>query len=520
LNYDSQVNQRLKLAANCLFLILAAFAFPSFAQETNDTASEPFSPAPYRVGERLTYNVSFSNFNSAAHVELLVAARGTFFGREALQLKSHVETTGVVNAALFAINNDYVTYVDPANGLPFHSEQVIRESSRTAETAAEFNSAGAGNPAKRRAGIFGNFDFVGAIYRLRALPLSDGSSNTVFVKNGALNYQVELRVTGHELVRTSTGSANAIVSEVRVRSDSGGNSYNLKAYFSSEQRHVPLLVIARLSVGELRIELAGSSFVASPAPTPLATPIISQGPQPGIPRVIPPASGNDVADLKDLPFKVGERLNYRVYLPNIPAPVATATFQVRARSRYFDHDGLFLTVTAQTTNALQKLFVASDTMSSYVDPKSLLPFRTEVALNQGRTRVANKLTINQDYGTVTTETGEKIEIPIGTHDYLSYFYVLRTFDLTIGKSSPLSILVDNRPKTLVITPLSRETVQLGSQSIPAIQISLTTDDAQRDKFQLRGWVSADKRRLPLRLTAMTELGLLRADLDIITLTPQ
>jgi hypothetical protein len=73
---------------------------------------------------------------------------------------------------------------------------------------------------------------------------------------------------------------------------------------------------------------------------------------------------------------------------------------------------------------------------------------------------------------------------------------------------------------LVITPLSRETVQLGSQSIPAIQISLTTDDAQSDKFQLRGWVSADKRRLPLRLTAMTELGLLRADLDIITLTPQ
>ena len=73
---------------------------------------------------------------------------------------------------------------------------------------------------------------------------------------------------------------------------------------------------------------------------------------------------------------------------------------------------------------------------------------------------------------------------------------------------------------LFITALKREIVQLGSQSIPAIQISLTTDDALGDKYQLRGWISDDKRRLPLRLTAVTELGLVRADLAIIPVTTQ
>jgi hypothetical protein len=68
--------------------------------------------------------------------------------------------------------------------------------------------------------------------------------------------------------------------------------------------------------------------------------------------------------------------------------------------------------------------------------------------------------------------------------------------------------------------LKRETVQLGSQSIPAIQLSLTTDDAQSDKFQLRAWISDDKRRLPLRLTAVTQLGVVRADLAIIPVTNQ
>jgi len=99
------VKQRLKLpVVFSSIVLLAALAVSSSAQRASDPTALGFSPAPYRVGERLTYNVSFSNFVSAAHIELLVAARGNFFGREAIQLKGHIETTGMVNAALFAVN--------------------------------------------------------------------------------------------------------------------------------------------------------------------------------------------------------------------------------------------------------------------------------------------------------------------------------------------------------------------------------------------------------------------------------
>jgi hypothetical protein len=523
LNYDSEVTQRLKLAAACLLLVLGAFVLPISAQQTDDLTSQPFSPAPYKVGERLTYNVSFSSFISAAHVELLVAARGTFFGRESIQLKGHVETNGVVNAALFAINNDYISYVDPATGLPFRSEQTIREASRVAETAADFNQpAGtAAIPSKRTGEIQGTYDFLSAIYRLRALPLTNGSAYALSVRSDNQNFQLEVRVTGREVIKTNVGSFNAIVSQVRVKNDSQGNGYVMKAYFSDDQRHVPVLTIVRVSAGEIRAELAGSGFVATPpapaAPNPTPGAVTSP---PRSPLVIPGQPVSDDSGLEDLPFKVGEQLNYQVFLPNIPAAVATAAFQVRAHSKYFDHDGLLFTVTAQTTNALQKLFAASDTMSSYVDPKTLLPFHTEFSFNEGRRRFTGKLAINQDYGTATTEKGERIEIPIGTHDYLSYFYLVRTLNITPPKRNAISILVNNKPKTLFITALKRESVQLGTQTIPAIQISLTTDDAQGDKYQIRGWISDDKRRLPLRLTAVTELGPVRADLAIIPVTPQ
>lgn len=516
------MTQRLKFASACIVLVLGVLVFSSSAQQTTQTTSQPLSPSPYQVGERLTYNVSFSNFISAAHVEMLVSGRGMFFGREGIQLKGHVETNGVVNAALFAINNDYITYVDSISGLPYHGQQIVRETTRTLETAADFNQpAGtAAIPARITNGFPGTYDLFSALYRIRSLPLKSGEKYTLSVRHANQNFQIDVRVNGQEVIRTNVGSFNTIVTQLRLKSDDG-DSYTSTVHFSDDQRHVPVLAVTRVRTGEITAELAGSGFVATapaPPPSPTPTPTPTPGSTPRPPLVIPPAPKED--DLVGLPFKVGEQLNYQIFLPNIKAPIATASFHVEARSKYFDHDGFRFTLSAQTTNALQKLFVANDSMISYVDPKTLLPFHTEFTFSEGRNRLANKLTFNQDYGTVTGEKGERTEIPIGTHDYLSYFYLVRTFNLASGKRNAISLLVNNKPKTIFVTVLRREAIQVGLQNIPSISVSLTTDDPQADKFELRAWISDDKRRLPLRLTAVTDLGPIRADLAIIPVTPQ
>src|SRR5947209_14770922 len=74
---------------------------------------------PFQPGEKLTYTVTFSSFAPAAHVELFVAGRGTYFNREGVELRAHVATVEAVRAALLSINNDYVAYVDPPTGHPF-----------------------------------------------------------------------------------------------------------------------------------------------------------------------------------------------------------------------------------------------------------------------------------------------------------------------------------------------------------------------------------------------------------------
>jgi len=103
-------------------------------------------------------------------------ARGNFYDRDAIQLRAHLETTGVINVALFAINNDYMTYIDPETGLPFRSQETARDAMTSAAASHDFTQS-AGNeaiPPKVRA-LGGTFDFLSAFYRARALPLTDGA---------------------------------------------------------------------------------------------------------------------------------------------------------------------------------------------------------------------------------------------------------------------------------------------------------------------------------------------------------
>jgi hypothetical protein len=492
-----------------LTILLLALVFPMFAQEKE--APLAFAQSPYRVGERLTYNVSFSNFPSAAHVEVEVVSRGVHFGREAVQLRAHVETTGVVNVALFAINNDYITYVDPSTGLPFRSEETARDAIKSADSVQDFNQP-AGNeaiPPKQK--FPGTYDLVSAFYRARALPLASGGVYNFSVRGEGVEYQAELRVTGREVVRTNVGSFPAIVTQIRV---SNSSIRNLKVYFTDDEGHVPVLMTARVKAGVLTAELAGSEIVKPPDEAPPVKPPIVAAPAPmPTPSLPPPLSEN-------LPFKLGEQLNYQVFIGSSNTVLGQASFQVRGHSRYFDRDGVFLTVTAQTTGAAARLFVARDQIDSYIDPKALLPYRTVMNIMEGQRRLIQTLTWNQDTGTATTDRGARLEVPAGTHDYLSFFYALRTFNLNPKKRSVISVLVENKPKTLFVESQQRESIQLGNRKVPAIALSLTTDDPQPDKYQFRMWVSDDRQRLPLRVTCNTKLGPLRAELAILATTSQ
>jgi hypothetical protein len=516
------------LAALCLCAAVSG-------QGRADATNAPFSQAPYRVGERLTYTVSFSNFPTAAHVETYVAARGQLLGREGVELHGHVETIGVVSAALLALNVNQTAFVDPNTGLPYRVLQSLVQNARVRDVAQDYN-APLGDAALAQGHDLnvgaGTFDFLSALFRLRALPLAPGATYALGVRQNETVYDAEVKVTGRETLKTNVGSSNTLVAEVRVRGNKEADDYRVRIYLTDDERHVPVLISARHRAGEIRIELASAEFVggtqdpsasASPTPTPAdpgirlppgqqannpprATPTPAATPTPGAAPVAPPA---------DLPFKPGEQLNFNFFLGPNAQPAGSASFLVRPRARYFNREGLLLTANLQSAGAVQTLFPVSDQVNSYVDATSLLPFRTELTLAEGKRRARFVVSADQQGGAALFEDGTRVEVPFGTHDLLSVFYALRSFDLTPGKRNSVSLLLNKRPRVLFITALRTAPLQLGGQNIPAVELALTTSDPAGDRLGLRLWVSTDKRRLPLRITAVTPLGPVRADLAII-----
>lgn len=516
--YHAKVRPILKFSQKFASIAALAFVFITAPAQQNETATLPFNAAAYRVGERLTYDVSFAQFVSAAHVELLVAGRGKYFDRDGIQLRAHVETSGVVNVALLGINNDYTTYIDAMSGLPYRSQQVVREAGRTSEAANDYNQpAGtAAIPAKLRAGEFpGTFDLLSAVYRLRAMPLSEGVAYSMTVRNEAQDYQADVKIVGRALIKTNVGSFNTLVAKVTAK-----NSHldNIRIYLSEDEWHVPVRIEAKLSDGQLRAELAASELTGSAAaaatPTPQITPRQTDGTataNPTSPPTRPISAGEPPLNF---PFKVGEDLNYQVYLGNVAQPVGSIQFVVASRGRYFNRDGLLFSVTAQTTGTGARAYFVNDKFSSYVDPETLVPFRTEMNIAEGTWRTTRGYNIDQDRGAVTTDNRQRIEIPVGTHDLISLIYAIRTFDLSPLKRNAISILAIDQPRTLFVTSQRRETIELGGQKISALLLTLTSDDGTADRLQLRLWIGDDARHLPLRITAMTPLGSARADLVI------
>lgn len=427
--------KKLTLCAVTTAVVLALCAFaPTQAQTRVAVTTAPFSATVYRVGERLTYNVSYSQFTTAAHVELFVAGMNTGNGRTGVELRAQVETSGVVAAAIYSINNEYISIVDPATGLPFRSQLIIREAGSVALP---------GEPPPPLT-VFSNrpntFDLLSAIYRLRALPPpTEGAAYRLSVANGEEQFNAEVRAEGKEVVRTSVGSFNCTVLSVRAPDNRQADDLRLRVYISDDAQRLPVRVTARINSGLIRADLASISLESEPSPAeapapPRPTPTPPVAAQPGVGNASPALTG-------DLPFAVGEQLNYQVYLGGGQQPLATLAYQVRPRARYFGRDGLLITATAQTNELGNRLFVINDQISSYVNPATLLPFRTEVRLQEGRRRVNTTLTVEQDRGTAVSDKGQRIEIPVGTHDLVSVLYAMRSFDLRPRKRNAVSLLI-------------------------------------------------------------------------------
>jgi hypothetical protein len=285
---------------------------------------------------------------------------------------------------------------------------------------------------------------------------------------------------------------------------------------------------ARLSFGEVRAELTSVTF-ATTASAPLAklvTPTDEAGAMPpaGVPGGAQSSNGHNLTNggnkittggsttppvpERNLPFNVGERLNYDISWGGF-ASVGKASFEVRQQGMLGKHRVLELFGEATSVGAARTLITVNDQLSSFVQVDSLLPVRTDLRLREGKRSKQTSATYDWSKNEVSLSSGTNTEIRPGTLDLVSLFYAVRAADLKIGSSRDFFFLdANHRLQTVTIRVVKQETISGPMGARDSLQLDVLAPEPAR-LLLAQVWISNDARRLPLYLVTRTRFGELR-----------
>ncbi|MDQ3062464.1 MAG: DUF3108 domain-containing protein, partial [Acidobacteriota bacterium] len=122
------------------FLAVNAFQFFQIASSAqNQIKVQTLSPpAPLRIGERLTYNISFEKFNNAAYAEIYAVSRGKLGEKDAVEIRSKIKTSELVSAAFYLLDETRTTYASSDLGLPLYTRKTSNTGVSPKETVGNF----------------------------------------------------------------------------------------------------------------------------------------------------------------------------------------------------------------------------------------------------------------------------------------------------------------------------------------------------------------------------------------------
>lgn len=469
------------------------------------------------VGERLTFNVSWASFVTAARLELEVMDRGAFFGQEGYQLRTRVETVGYARSLLADVDNQYSAYVDAKTLLPYRLENSTRQGSRKSEELVVFDqqrnsvrySDGSELTVPPRIA-----DLSSMLYALRFRELKSGTIHKFSVLFGKTISEVEAVARPSERVNTQVGAYDAIRVDFNVKSTAAGaNKLRVRAWFSNDAQRMPVLITAQSPFGELRAELSSASVSNKPrteiSRNAQGTPLLASTGAP------PPGAVFDAIAIGEFqpdnyPFIVGERLNYDISWGNF-ASVGKVNFAVRRQGRLGAARVFEFVSEVASSGAARAVLSINDIFTSYVDAEKLLPVRTDLRLREGNRNREITADYNLSGNSVLLSNGSSITVKPGTLDLVSLFYAVRAADLKPGSTHTFDFLdANHRPKSLTFRVVRQETISgpLGPQETLQLDI-LKTENQQ---LISQAWVTSDARRLPVYLAVRLRIGELRFQL--------
>jgi Protein of unknown function (DUF3108) len=490
-----------------LFIGAAVVVFLNGVSAQDPARATPLSPTSFRINERITYNVSFGRAANAAYAEIYAVSRGKIGERDAVELRSKVKTLDLTSAAFYLFDETRTTFAAADTGLPLYIVRTTTDTGAPKETVENYLQAP--NP---------NFDLLSLIYQAR----NASGSGTFSLQEDDKVYSVIFAPGVSEKVKTDAGEFDTTVSGVQSDYFTQHGILDLRINFSVDEDRLPVLIRFKTAKGEFRASMASVQMIEpEKEPIPLATPTPATRPTPK-PVATPTPVVVNQALLPELSFVLGETLEYAVSANG--QPVGNITLQAKERKPSgIAQDSLLLqaSVTGATGQGMS-LFKAGDTVKALVNPDTLSPQQLEIKFT-GSLGVFNQTAMfDQRTGAVMTANGARIEAPVGTHNLLSLFYAIRSFNLKPSKDpknpvndTRVAVFWSDRPYIFTLRPSDANLITLQGEKVSAQLVSIITGNQQLDQLALKIWLGNGQDRIPLRFTA----GMYQADLVSHTVIP-
>ncbi len=484
-----------------IFAILEVFCFGVFlaghsnGQDAADSIGA--SSSRFRVGEKLTYNVSFGKFSNAAYVEMSVVSRGNLDGHEVVELRSRLKMLGFVSAAFFQFDENRTVFADPDTGLPHYVSKMVNYGVEPKETVGNYLKA----PTP-------NFDLLSLMYKAREV--NGTGSFTLFENERA--YTVTFQPALSEKVKTEAGEFDTVVSVVQSEYLTERGIKELKINFAVSEGHLPVMFRVKMVQEIFTASLADIQLpkaVVEKIPAPLPTPAAATTPKPA-PTPAPYVENQPLSP--ELGFELGETLDYKV--SDNGKPIATITLSAKERKMFRSLDALHLTAIITGIEQGNTTFVLGDSIHVQADPETLSPLWSEGRFGGALKYLNQNVTFDNKSGIAAIGSAEKVEVPIGTHTLLSMIYAMRSFNLKPSKDpkSPVNdtrvaVFWESQPYVFVLQPSNPEEIMISGEKTIAQLVTISTSNQTLDKQGLKVWLGADS-RVPVRFS----FGNFQADL--------
>ena len=217
----------------------------------------------------------------------------------------------------------------------------------------------------------------------------------------------------------------------------------------------------------------------------------------------------------NVPFKVGESLNYKASFSGIDA--ATGRLEVLGIETINSVSTYHVRFSANTHGFANYLFPIRDVIDLWLDENSLAPIRVKKNISEGKYKKKSVSNLSQSQGFAIVRN-DTISMGMGTHSPYSLFYFFRNKNLSKIDGEIFSTIDGKK-----ITPLKMKVTEGINIGVPVGNFNCTEVTPMRiDKKKFKNeatmsiWFSNDKHRYPVKIWLKMKFGAFVLKLDEIT----